>query len=444
LHVISPTINFTDRGKSRAELPSQVPLEKAIAAVCKIWKRAKADADREGRIRERHMEALWKWKQRKQLTIKQAAYRVMEQAYIKVSDNGRLPANARQIMYAARGGILRLTGKDKLDDQYFTQTLLPDFMDENPELTASWDVAYDDRGNFVEPHTQRKVPLGTLNVRRYIRDWHKPHVGSGPPALADDLLVKTSGPDGRYRFALFIEKEGFNALLEQSGIAQKWDIAPFSTKGMSVIAARRLVEHLSEHGVTILVAHDFDKSGFDIHAKLFTDTRRYRFKTTPNVVDIGLRLEDIENMGLESEPVIYETEKDPREILREQGASEAEVAMLVSSGRPRYWQGQRVELNAMTSQQFLDWLERKLKASGVGKVVPDPEILREAFKRARYIAKVEEVFQEVEEDDCDEIPDDLEDRIKANIEGTEGSWEDALREVALSSSTTVGEDDLQF
>ena len=43
------------------------------------------------------------------------------------SANGRLPANARQIMYAARPKIQRMTDK-QLNDQYFTQVLLPDYI----------------------------------------------------------------------------------------------------------------------------------------------------------------------------------------------------------------------------------------------------------------------------------------------------------------------------
>ena len=42
--------------------------------------------------------------------IKTAAWKVMEAAYMKASDGGELPANARQIMYAARPEILRLAG----------------------------------------------------------------------------------------------------------------------------------------------------------------------------------------------------------------------------------------------------------------------------------------------------------------------------------------------
>ena len=44
----------------------------------------------------------------KPMTIKVAAYNVMTEAYMAVSDNGTLPANARQIMYAARPKILEL------------------------------------------------------------------------------------------------------------------------------------------------------------------------------------------------------------------------------------------------------------------------------------------------------------------------------------------------
>jgi len=55
------------------------------------------------------------------MSVKDAAYAVMKDAYLKASDNGTLPAKARQIMYAARGDIIRLTGKAKFDDKYFTR-----------------------------------------------------------------------------------------------------------------------------------------------------------------------------------------------------------------------------------------------------------------------------------------------------------------------------------
>jgi hypothetical protein len=47
---------------------------------------------------------------------------VMPGAYQKASGGGTLPAQARQIMCAARGAILEITGRQTLDDNYFTQT----------------------------------------------------------------------------------------------------------------------------------------------------------------------------------------------------------------------------------------------------------------------------------------------------------------------------------
>lgn len=428
IHVITPRLDFTDRAKSRAEIPAEVPIGKVIESACKTWKNIKKHVDREGRAQQRRIDDELKRERSKQVTVKEAAYRVMEAAYLKASNGGTLPANARQIMYAARGEVLRLTGKDKMDDAYFTQTLLPNFMEEHQEMTEGWDVAYDDRGNLIEPHTGRKVPLGTLNVRRYLRAWQKPSISSEDPSYAEDL-AETSGPSGRYDFALFVEKEGFNALLNEAEIAERWDIAIFSTKGMSVTAARMLIDHLSCNVVTILAAHDFDKSGFDILTKLFTDTRRYKYRNQPKVVDIGLRIEDIREMALDPETVTYESDKDPRLILKQQGATDDELAMLVSGGRPGYWTGQRVELNAMDSQQFIDWLERKLKQAGVKKVIPDKETLQAAYHRARLIAEINRKIADIKVED-EESPKDIETLVEKSITGTASSWEDAIYEMA--------------
>ena len=74
-------------------------------------------------------------------------------------------------------------------------------------------------------------------------------------------------------------------------------------------------------------------------------------------------------MGLQSEAVQYQTKKDPRERLRECGASEDECNFLVRDGRPGNWRGERVELNAMTAAQFLQFLEGKLQEAGGRKAV---------------------------------------------------------------------------
>jgi hypothetical protein len=365
-----------------------------------------------------------------EVTIKDAAYQVMEQAYMRASANGTLPANARQIMYQARPLIQKLTDKMWKNDSLFTQKLLPDYMREYAAKTAGWDVVYDARGHMQEPHTELRVDLGTLDVRRYVKNWHTkiPDLTINPLGLG----VETQGPANRYKFGLFIEKEGFNTLLERAEIAAKYDIAIMSTKGMSVTASRDLVARWSRQGVITLVAHDCDYWGFNICHTLQTDTRRYQFTTTPLVRCLGLRLKDAQSMGLDTESVDYKNHLALERTMLKAGATPAEAAFLCGDGL----EGSRIELNAMDSQQFIDWLEEKLAEAGVTKVVPDKETLEAAYRRAVKIARANRMLAELEEEwntnghSEIEIPNDLAEKIRALIKDTNRSWDSAILDVA--------------
>jgi hypothetical protein len=408
-------------------------LEQSIRSITSDWAKAKRQADRQNRVRYADLERMRRGRSSEE-SIKDAAHEVMEKAYMMASGDGTLPANARQIMYAARPLVLEITGgRCWKNSAYFTQHLLPEFVEENPKTAGDWDVVFDARGHLREPHTEEDLGLGTLAVRDYIGRWTNGDIDSAPPAVK--TRIHTVGPQNRYKFALFVEKEGFNPLLEKARIAERYDLAIMSTKGMSVTAARELVENLSEHEVTTLVLHDFDKSGFSILATLRSNTRRYTYASKPNVVDLGLRLADVKKLSPQSEPVQYSGKVDPRYNLRENGATKEECDFLVSS-RLSYgygYQGQRVELNAMTSRQFINWLEAKLKAVGVEKVIPDKETLRKAFKRAARLASMQEAIDnaldELEEEDV-KVPRDLEQKLKAKLKGTDKTWDDVLWQIA--------------
>jgi len=360
---------------------------------------------------------------------------VMEEAYLKASDGSRLPANARQIMYAARPLIIQLTGKPQpwAKSSYFTQTLLPDFMREHPDLTEEWDVVFDARGHFREPHTRAFFGIGTLEVRAYLAAWQDELV-LDLDTLEVPHRLKTVGPSHRYRYALFVEKEGFNPLLERAQIEERFDVALMSTKGMTVTAARALIEALSQEGVTILVVHDFDKSGLEILDKFSADTRRYQYRARPHVIDLGLRLEDALAMGLESEQVTYGKETDPRESLRRCGATEAECAFLVHPRRWEgdTWEGERIELNAMTSAQFVRWLEDGLRAVGVDKLVPDEDTLAQAYAHQQRIRRLQRALDRALQEqpaDQDEPPEDLVEQVRERIIDTDQPWDEGLWEM---------------
>jgi hypothetical protein len=375
-----------------------VPILEAVLNVTKGWAKQRKAEERNQSARSRRLARLISSREE---TIKDVAWEVMEAAYMKASANDTLPAHARQIMYAARGKIQERTGKT-LDDAYFTQTLLPDYIDAHPEA-ADWNVVFDARGHFAEPHTNLVVPLGTLDVRQYLDNVESHTVKDLDLALSDSHgSYPTYGPEHRFSAVLFIEKEGFMPLFKQVRLAERFDLAIMSTKGLSVVASRRLVDILcgGKGSVPLLVLHDFDKAGFSILQTLHQDTRRYEFKNAVNVIDLGLRLADVQAEGLQSESVFYGT-SDPRLNLRDNGATEEEIQFLCSSGSR--FSGQRVELNAFASDQFIAWLESKLAEHGVKKVVPDETTLRAAYQRALTVA----TFRKRAEAMADEIHEEV-------------------------------------
>jgi hypothetical protein len=339
---------------------------------------------------------------------------------------GTLPAHARQIMYAARGEIQRLTGRT-LDDQYFTQQLLPDFMVEHPEETADWDVVFDARGHFHEPHTGRIVPLGTIEVRRHLRAVSEHTLPELQVDLSEPEIFPTCGPDHRYGAILFVEKEGFLPLFKAVRLAERYDLAIMSTKGLSVTASRLLVDQLcAAHEVPLFVLHDFDKSGFSILGTLRRDTRRYAFRNRIEVIDLGLRLEDVEDSGLEAEDVIHVS--DPGPNLRENGATAEEIAFL---------QTRRVELNAFASADFVAWIERKLEQQGVAKIVPDRHALTLAYRRSvasRYIAsRLRSTIYKAQRHAAEApVPDDLATLVAAGLRDDRAqSWDQVVQRLTM-------------
>jgi hypothetical protein len=359
--------------------------------------------------------------------IKEAFEEVIVECYTLVSDNNTLPAHVRQIFYKARPPIEQRTDKP-LAYAYFSQTLLPDYINERD---LDWDVVYDDRGHFVEPHTGRQIGLGTLSVRDYLG-----RVGDMDVESADfnPAKIKTYGPDGAFGALLYIEKEGFMPLLKRVKLAKRRDLAIMSSKGMSVIAARQLAEGIcSKYGIPLLVLHDFDRPGVIIRDTLENDTRRFSYARPPKVIDLGLTFDDID--GLVSEP---HDSKISDERLRMAGLDLRSIDFLREN---------RVELNAMTSRQLVEFIERKLDQHGIGKVIPGADVLAGTYelfaKSDRLFKAFEDLQEELEDEDAEpvEIPEGLDAKVEKLLkEKPEISWHRAVR-LIVDPDLTDDEDD---
>jgi hypothetical protein len=391
-----------------------------------------ANFTKQRKAEEKHTSAL-RWRKSRMIEVRgvyqiEAANEVMRECYMKASDNNRLPANARQIFYVARPLIEGRTDKP-LSYQYFSQTLLPNYVNQHREC-AKWDVVYDDRGHFTEPHTDRVIGLGTLNVRHYLSRIAEPKFEH---ADFDPASVQTYGPSGNYGAVLYVEKEGFMPLFERVGLGKHYDIAIMSSKGMSVTAARILVDTICT-GIPLLVLHDFDSAGIIIKDTLENDTRRFSYKRPPKVIDLGLHYEDIEDLTPEPHSSNISNER-----LKLAGLDEAAIAFLSD---------QRVELNAMTSRQLVDFVEAKLRQHGIKKVIPDRNSLASTYQMFAASDRLSEAFDEMKEklDDENEarikVPDDLEGQVKAKLkEMPDITWHRAIRLIVDPNAEEENDDD---
>ncbi|HEX7600825.1 MAG TPA: hypothetical protein VF316_04430 [Polyangiaceae bacterium] len=308
------------------------------------------------------------------------AAEVLPPAYAHVSGNGALPVFARQFYYATRDAFQRATGR-QIEYDYFSQNLLPKFL-QRPEA-AGWNVTFDARGTLIEPHTETRVPIGTLEVDSYLGGgWGR----DGGGAFLMDSSYPTRGPENRYQGVLYVEKEGFNPLFRAVKLAERFDIAVLSCKGQSVVAARRFVDEVChDEGIPLFVLHDLDKYGFSIFQNLTSvsfaaedgERVRYAFTHEIHAIDLGLRLDDVDEWKLKPERCKFTGDFDGGD----ENITAAEKKFLRA--------GQRVELNAFTSPDFIAFIEKKLRAAGIReKLVPDDDILLEAWRSAHAIAEV--------------------------------------------------------
>lgn len=354
---------------------------KAVTAVTKDWAKQRK-AEERGSRRPR----MYYYSDRVNFT--DIAAKILPTAYQHASGNGKYTVSQRQLYYASRELFKEKTGRE-IDYSYFAQTILRQFLNRN---SVDWKITADPRGTFSIPNgaSEHRVPVGTLQIDRYLSSRLEVN-DSVHLSLPEQWPSFSEGQ--RYQAILYIEKEGFEPLLKEAKICEKYDLALLSCKGQSVVAARKLVDQICaiQRNIPLFVLHDFDKSGFEILKCLtqvseeaeWADRVAYHFENEINVTDLGLRIEDFQEYDLKSEGCKKATSLWGLNITNE------EAAFLAS--------GRRVELNAFTAPQFIDWLESKLNKHLPNRLVPDHDVLEAAYRRAIAVNKMNEELQEVAE-----------------------------------------------
>jgi hypothetical protein len=297
--------------------------------------------------------------------------------------------------------------KQQLSYQYFCNAITSD-----AQINLShYDIVYDNRGHFTMCHQKKEhIGCGTIDVRSYVAGMKSNEVIMDLKAFAIPYRVETVGPVNRCSAVLFVEKEGFNPIIEHAQLCERYDLALLSTKGQSSTAARYLVDRLCGGDTPLLVLHDFDVYGVSILKNLITSNHRYQFCSAVNHVDIGLGLEDIEEYSLAAESCTPP----------EDSALDTIAGMISADEREFLANGGRVELNAFTSEDFITWIESKLKKHGITKCVPDDDELQIAYRRAWAIRQVNGrqkniKAKAVEAAEKMDIPPDLRAKVDAEL-----------------------------
>jgi hypothetical protein len=341
----------------------------------------------------------------------------------------------RQFYYACREQFQEMAS-EKLSYEYFAQTLLVQYMNRHPKETAGWKITADPRGTLSIPNAghEVRIPIGTIDVENRLLQVTTQRFSFDDLDASLEIQWPSLAPGQRYQGVLYIEKEGFGPLLKEAGIADQFDIVIMSCKGHSVVAARRFVDVVCAIGrdVPLLTAHDFDKSGFEIKDRLTTvsgwaeekDLVKYEFMNKIDVRDLGLRLENIEKYNLEDKA---ETCTFRGRFAKDSETTKEERAFLQS--------GKRVELNALTAPEFVEWITAALSKHLPRRLIPVDDVLEQAYRRALAVAKINQAIEDVEQVAVEyaegaEIPDGLRDKLDAIMKKSSEPWDRALYRLA--------------
>jgi len=274
---------------------------------------------------------------------KEVVAECLEQAIAKAGGDGEYRFSLRQLYYAVRPYVIKEIGKE-LDYTYFCKELITNYEAENGDIPLMY---RDERGTLYHPHLGEDIPIGTIAVENY----HK--------------------PAWTFNKVLYIEKEGFFHVLKEKKIPEKYDLALLTSKGYASRAVKDLLDALGENGeeeITFFCIHDADAYGTAIYDALQNETRA-RPGRKVKIINLGLDPEEAVAMGLEIEKV-------------ENSGRKKGVASYIDPDWESWLQDYRVELNAMSTPQFLAWLEGKIKLYDKGKVIPPKRVMLESLDQS--------------------------------------------------------------
>ncbi len=292
---------------------------------------------------------------------KQALLDGLSQAIDKASGEGKYRYSLRQLYYALRPLVMQATGKE-LKYANFNNIITDYEFDTGEDLPG---VYRDERGTLLHPHTHQEIKLGTKNIERYQR------------------------PVYNFNKILYSEKEGFFEILKDAKFCEQHDCALLTSKGFASRAARDVIDLLAETEEELLFfcIHDADLSGSLIYQALQGATKA-RPERKVKIINLGLEPWEGLEMGLEVENLEKRSTKSAAQYVTSFDDDWQNPKPVQFEGYERWatwgeWlKSFRIELNAMDTPTFINWLHKKISQYDNGKVLPQEDFLKAQAKQS--------------------------------------------------------------
>jgi len=339
---------------------------------------------------------------------------------IERSGDGGYEFSQRSLYYRVRILIKAIITAEP-NYNYFC-SVLTGYENDNGEIEK---LIRDTRGVYVEPHGGELTQMGTVTVAAYSR------------------------PPWSYSNILFLEKEDLVSALRQSGFLDRWDCFALSSKGFSSRAARDLIDKIGTSGkeepTKFFCVHDADASG-SLISQTLTRATKARGARLVEVIDLGLFPWAALSVGLLRERAERKSSKRRPVADYIKARDRANNA----SGNPnneRNWeswlQDWRVELNAMTTAEFVAWVEREFKKHAAAKVIPSEQVALESVSQsieASLSSAANDEVREERREELEELEQQLADLENEIAEEAAKRTEERLKEIKPPTGTEVVEE----
>lgn len=285
------------------------------------------------------------------VSIAERVREILQEAIERVSSGGQMKFDIRSLYYAVRELFLKRWSGDKF---YLYNSFTQDFMRNYEKRHGKVkDLVRGPRGMYAAPDTYGVRSQGVVRPGFYLAQ-----------GIGNKIIV--------------VEKMGLFEQMVANNFDRRLDCIIMTTQGFTSEAGRNALLQVESWGLPVCVLHDYDINGILIKETLTKPTKRLDTSINPHILkDVGLTYSVVNDLmqsrDLTPEPVSL----SKQDLAKLEGMFDRDE---ISDEEYDFLMNGRVELNALTPLELLQWLETRLEDLDLWKTVPGQHELDETMK----------------------------------------------------------------